>query len=826
MSHDRPSGDSPTGAESDPAPESDSDGTDGGDWQDLFGFEEPYANQADAIETAIDVGRRNGYLAMEGPCGTGKTMAALTAAAFLIRHTDQYDNAVVVTPVKQQLQQFVADLRTLNAGLETPFAGVALVGKADLCPYGREGAFPDDVGVHTRCEDLRDATADLVEADENAQARLSEGTAEVAIEGMPADDVWWDSQRALDLVRAARLDADSRSGHEDALTTAGVESPYPRAQPTAPTDMAEGEHPPLYCPFEADWYARNKGSPIGFEAGEEHVVTVDEYLPGAVERGTCPHRAMGVLLDHADIVIGNYNHLFDPQTRPLTEAILNERTFVIVDEAHRLEERVRDLLSDTIGRQTLRRARGDLQALLRAARQDPEHETTIEAELAESDVTLADVERAAGFYDDVLDWLHTRVDEHLRDRFDNLDRALEAGEVPDEELEIPLRNPETEEPDALTEWAGEQDYMPVWRSLAVVGAAVERALDGVDPDRSCVCTAAGALMEAWHDRDHVQYFREITLDYAPTVDREPAYVWERAYTPGLLLYNCMPAGELARIFADLGGGILMSATLEPLDVFKEVSGLDAVAASEQEPERPVVERTYELPFPDAHRASWIVDATPFTAANRGPPDPDNRNDTREEYARILRDIATSPGNVMLCLPNYGEAAWAGARLREEIDKPVLVDESSSAEATEDLKQAFFRGDGKVLVTSTRGTLTEGVDYDGDKLATCAVLGVPLVNIGSPRVTAVRQAYGAAFGDDRAFEYAVTVPAVRRARQAIGRVIRGPEERGVRILADNRYTQDAHFGSVYEYLPETERQEFVRMTPMFLESQFAAFWGDD
>jgi len=48
-------------------------------WTELFGFSQPYENQRDAIESAIEVGRAGGYLATEGPCGTGKTMAALTA---------------------------------------------------------------------------------------------------------------------------------------------------------------------------------------------------------------------------------------------------------------------------------------------------------------------------------------------------------------------------------------------------------------------------------------------------------------------------------------------------------------------------------------------------------------------------------------------------------------------------------------------------------------------------------------------------------------------------------------------------------------------------
>jgi len=222
-----------------------------------------------------------------------------------------------------------------------------------------------------------------------------------------------------------------------------------------------------------------------------------------------------------------------------------------------------------------------------------------------------------------------------------------------------------------------------------------------------------------------------------------------------------------------------------------------------------------------------VDCRPFTARNRGDPEDmrplgEGWNPTRDEYAHALRALARSPGNVMISMPNYSEARWAGAYLEDAVTKPVLVDESSSNEETNRRKQQFFRGGDKVLVTSTRGTLTEGVDYDGAKLSTCAVVGVPLVNIGSPRVRAVQRAYGDVFGEDDAFEYALTVPAVRRARQAIGRVIRGADEVGVRAFVGRRYCPGARH-SVYPFLPEEEREEFTRMTPEFLAEQIDRFW---
>ncbi|MFB6183232.1 MAG: ATP-dependent DNA helicase [Haloarculaceae archaeon] len=806
-----------------------SERTDDVDWRQYFAFEEPYGNQADAVESAIEVGRAKGYLAMEGPCGTGKTMAALTAGATLVRETDYYETVVVVTPVKQQRQQFVADLRAMNARLAEPLRGVSLTGKRDLCPYGREDVFPDDASTHDRCEDLREDTAALVEA----EGSDSEGAvAEAALGGgATGEDQWWDPRLAGDLVREARLDADTYRTLSGGLETAGAESPYPRSQPTAPESMVEGDDPPLYCPFEADWYARNRGSPVDFAAGENAVVTPAEYLPAAVERGTCPHRVMSVLLENADVVVGNYNHLFDPDSRPLLEPILDDRTFVVVDEAHRLEERVRDLLSDRVGRSTLVRARNDCATLLERARQSDDHEKQVRDRLAGHDVPLEAIERARDYYHDVLEWLDDRVASHLDSEFGREWRAGDpATGLPERTLEVPLRDPETVETDELTAWAEAEGYDgSLWRSLGAIGAAVEDVVDDLGLARTPVCAAVGAIMERWWERDHASYLREVELEHAPKDERAADGRYERVYTAGLVLFDCMPGDALGRAFDELGGGVLMSATLAPLDVFAEVAGLRALREDAGDASgKPVVTRSYGLSFPPENRASWVVDATPFTARNRGDPtrmEPlgSEWNAVRDEYAQVLRELARNPGNVLVAMPNYREARWAGAYLDGAVDKPVLVDESSSNEATERLKRRFFDGEGKVLVTSARGTLTEGVDYDGDKLNAAAVVGIPLVNVGSPRVRAVRRAYADAFGEDVAFEYALTVPAVRRARQAIGRVIRGTDEVGVRALVGRRYTPEARH-SVWAYLPPDTREELVRMAPEFLARKRTAFWN--
>jgi DNA excision repair protein ERCC-2 len=69
-----------------------------------------------------------------------------------------------------------------------------------------------------------------------------------------------------------------------------------------------------------------------------------------------------------------------------------------------------------------------------------------------------------------------------------------------------------------------------------------------------------------------------------------------------------------------------------------------------------------------------------------------------------------------------------------------------------------------------------------------------------------------------------VPAVRKSRQALGRVIRGPEEVGVRLLFDERYLPTAP-RSVNGLLGEAEREEFSAVSPDMLDLALGRFWGE-
>jgi len=813
-----------------------------GSWEDYFGHPEPYPEQADGIEAAVAAADDGGFLALEGACGTGKTALALTAGIDRVRDPDSpFERVVVLTSVKQQLRQFEEDLRLINDDLPAdadPVSGLTLVGKADVCPYAREGV--GDVtpeSVYGRCDGLRERTRNLTGdgGDTTAGALAAEARS-----------------RQVGLADSGT----AGGGGADYLATAGEPTPY-----RPDTEEYDGtEYCPFYAGFLEDLPA--DGDPVEavpFDPSTVGHVGPEELVRLSAGAGSCPHSVMGALLPAVEVVIGNYYHAFDPRTvASFTGALIDEATFVICDEAHTLEPRVRELVSRSVADASLRDAVSELTRVLQPLRfaadagggggggdgsrrggpggraaggtatgggDDPDEAAAdaalVREVLAETDVDADEIERTRDFYEALRAELDRRVTAHL----DREAAGWRSGDGPDDH-ELPLRDPAEPGEDAITAWAREAGYgEAVWARAGAVGAAAKRALDalerddgdgtesdrddptdgGGDVDRAA--PGVGRSLNAWYRADHETHLRLIDLERSEDPSQPPGS-WRRRYAGRLTLFDCLPADRIADRLDEFGGGVLMSATLEPMAAFRATAGLDALA----EAGRPVVERTYGLSFPERNRASFAVDAPKFTHDNRGPPGSGSR--ARQAHVDAATEVARRPGNVLVGMPSYAEAEWMAGRLDDRLDKPVLLDESSADRATESLKERFFAGDGKVLVTSLRGTLTEGVDYRGDRLRAAVVCGVPIVNTASPRTTAVVEAYDRAFDGRSGFETALTVPAVRKARQAVGRVIRGPDERGVRVLLDARYARES-WNAVRKHLPDHERAEFDPVSPDML-----------
>lgn len=922
-------------------------------WGELFPYPEVYSEQVTGINSLIETVGQEGYYVLEGACGTGKTALAVVGCLSLVEHSDQiekergmrvssFNRVFVSTPVKQQLAQFVQEMRAINehSPYQDPVSTAVIRGKSDLIAYaqvpellehgsqesedqaqllpeedqGSSTSSPEEAAQQTKGDtekhnpdDLRQVARRLIKFDSQIPLDWPDGWT-------PPDysqvDYNWEtaSDEAKRIRESNRFDPHraqvvkelvAGSGEEKEeptnLEIEGHTTPYPETLPSvqqvADSERLTGDlaavQTGLFDPFYVGFFAGGAGP--GYDFGETHSYVYDResLIKHSVTRGVCPYESMKHFAEQAQVVVGNYTHVFDPQTRRLTKGrlgLLDEETLLIVDEAHEIEERVRGMLSDSVRYQTLEKAKTDVDLMkcLLERRTEP---LMSELQFSEEDVETACEIAQAGVQTEthtsvspaeldalgeLIQLLKLRLREftkaELEDTYDWIPQTQdEVGDWRPQEGEIPLSAQATEteqDTDKLLEAITDAGYEPellqrAERVFQVIQTGYKTLEENGYESRS-VQTVVGRLLTRWVCEDTITYHRTIRLR-TESRSQIPAEAppWMRKLVPKYELFNCIPRSELQEIFGELGGGVLMSATIEPADIFTHAVGitdveyapgttqdrLSELTADSSTPAqlrahnilndpdqetRPVTYQRYPLRFSERNRLSVIGLLDKYTSSNRGPiptDSDDEMTDVRSTYAETLVEIAQQPGNVLIALPNYQEAEWMHRVLQQrEVNKRIHLDQSSSSQETTETLQAFFREGNAVILTSTRGTITTGVDYDGHKLHSAVVAGIPLVPVQIPRNQAIREAYGAVMPIESGFEAAFTVPAVRKARQAIGRVIRGPNEVGTRLLIDERYNS-TDWDGVSRFLSPQERDEFQPLIGTGIGRVLNAFWDD-
>jgi len=734
------------------------------------------------------------------------------------------------------LRAFESDLAAINEHTDYHFSGLTLVGKADVCPYVYNGEIDEDEIYH-RCLELQ----------ENTERIMSEAV----------EDGLADRRAEAGLALARRAETDSNK-----LTVEGESAPY---QEAIPEELGEE-----YCPFYAQHFVNDffDKQPVKVHQG----TTAIETLHNGMLRGTCPHAAMKQMVPDADLLIGNYKHAFGPMTvENFTGGLFDDSTILIVDEAHEMVNEVRNELSYSVSMETLWYAIRDVEMVLRWLRGEGHGgKVNIATSIVEkADYSMKHLKLLKKFLENVYQIFSQEINDHLSVKHGvGWQTTLNPDQATDDSVPV-----QTDSSDVLTAWVAKNGVEEDWKralylsySVAYIRSRVMKKIDQMTPNGEFAIEKVRELLKRWLLGDHTEYFRELKLSphRNPRAEGIDGKEWQRAYSVSIRVNNCIPQDEIAGTIDSFGGAIVMSATLEPIDVYTEVTGIDKLeqgiqpsqtlvtkaadrykklrniddgedsqdeeSDSEERPtpaerSRHVSKTVFGIDFPEENRETVAVPAPKFTWSERWPPE--EHPDLRRIYRNVLIDVVTTtPGNVLIFMPSYAEAEWAADILRDSsrVDKPVLADESSSDATTEQLKEEFFSGGAKVLTTGLRGTLTEGVDFDGDKLHGVAICGVPISNTGTKLADAIQDAYADRFGDWLGFQYAYTVPAIHKTRQALGRVIRGEDDVGVRVLVDERYTPSAGNASVLEHFPNHARDEISMVEPDDLEWQLRRFWS--
>jgi len=238
------------------------------------------------------------------------------------------------------------------------------------------------------------------------------------------------------------------------------------------------------------------------------------------------------------------------------------------------------------------------------------------------------------------------------------------------------------------------------------------------------------------------------------------------------LYCLDPASRLKKSYALCRSSVFFSATLSPSAHFQRMLGLEEA-------------RQIQIPSPFPPKNLKVLLSTSISTAYR------DREKTLDALCRqIFAYYQARPGRYAVFFPSHSYLKAAHERFSELfplVDAPC----QQTCMTLEEREQFLFRfeEDRPMLAFAVMGGLfSEGVDLTGDRLE-----GAIIVGVGLPQPDEEQEAlkdYFLSHGED-GFSHAYLYPGWIRVLQAAGRVIRTPEDRGVLLLIDPRFSHSRY-----------------------------------
>lgn len=236
-----------------------------------------------------------------------------------------------------------------------------------------------------------------------------------------------------------------------------------------------------------------------------------------------------------------------------------------------------------------------------------------------------------------------------------------------------------------------------------------------------------------------------------------------------------PSEYIAQRTASCRSTVAFSATLSPLDHFRELLGL-----SDEGTEL----HTARYPFPEENLGVWVD------------PRVDTRWSSRVSSADILSGrlagiYRSAPGTWLVFMPSFSYLELIRNRLLET-DLPVIAQTTGMGTAEREDFLEDLTASGKLALVVSGGIFAEGVDIRSDLLRGAVVVGPSLPGMDL-RSRLLAESYRNKGSDG--FLHALAIPGMVRVIQAAGRLVRSPLDRRVLVLMGRRFTRDPYFGLI-------------------------------
>ena len=473
-----------------------------------------------------------------------------------------------------------------------------------------------------------------------------------------------------------------------------------------------------------EFYANCRGGTNGFKLspqGEKALGEIKAIGPTHVEviveackeEKVCPYEITIEMAKSAKVVIADYSYMFHPTIR---DSFLGktrrelENCIIIIDEGHNLPERIRNTMTENLSSIMLKNA-------IKEAKQYG-YTRAIE-ELA----------RIQGIFLNYAQSLHSKQgfgsNELLITKNDFIEKVKKIRDI-----------------DAMVE-----DYNTLGDAIRT---AQKRSFIG----------SIGRFLEAWslsRDTGFTRMFsaRRGKQDEILTVTN-----------------RCLDPSIMSRpVFETCHASIIMSGTLQPTNMYKDLLGF---------PEESTTEKVFEDPFFTDNRLSLVIPETTTKYSQR--------NELQfQKIAQVCARVANAvPGNSAIFFPSYDLRNKVYQYFSTDCNKTIFQEapgmtKQEKTEMLERFKQ--YNKQGAVLLGVVSGNFAEGVDLPGDLLKCVVVVGLPLTN-PSLEIKELISYYDTKFG--RGWDYGYIFPAFIKCLQGAGRCIRSKTDRGVIVFLDERY----------------------------------------
>ncbi|GFH47649.1 DNA excision repair protein ERCC-2 [Chaetoceros tenuissimus] len=523
------------------------------------------------------------------------------------------------------------------------------------------------------------------------------------------------------------------------------------------------------------------------------IYDLEELKVWGKKQGWCPYYLTRQAINHANILVFNYQYMLDPKVAKMVSKELEAESIIVFDEAHNIDSVCIEALSVTINERALEQATRSLGRLSSEV----------------SRIKATDNQRLQAEYSNLVSGL---IEQGLIEQGAN-DAALAGNVLGDDILNESVPGNIRRAEHFIAFMKKLVEHLKA-RLKAVSGptggvqsetplAFLHRLMNGTSLEakplkfaysrlNSLLRTLQVSNLDDFNSLSDVADFATLLATYSEGVPKfaiilEPNGTTIPGVTDPVIELACLDSSlAIAPLFKRFGSVVITSGTLSPIDLYPKLLQFE-----------PRVSESFNMStFRPCIRPLVITRGSDQMAISTKFDDRGDLGVVRNYGAMLVELCACIPDGVVAFFTSYSYmesiiSEWDAMGILRQLTKHKLVfietkDVVETTLALDNYRRACDSGRGAVFLSVARGKVSEGINFDRHYGRAVIMFGVPfqytLSHVLRARLEFLQTHYQIREQDFLNFD------ALRQASQCVGRVIRSKTDYGLMILADSRYNR--------------------------------------